>query len=89
MVVSFPKVKPGKELPIGGGFGSQGRCLTAHVWLPEQEAPNTPGGDTIVLVEQVLFGRDLADDGGKASIRGYYTACVMGGVDSLDDLLRE
>jgi len=89
MVVSFPKVKPRKEFPIGGGLGSQGRCLTAHVGLPEQDSLDAPVLDRVVDLEQFLFRGDLADDDGICRVVLEELACFVGGVNSLDDLLRE
>ena len=89
MVVSFPKVKPGKELPIGGGFGGQGRCLVAHVGFPEQDDLDAAVLDAGTDFQEGLFGGDLTDDDGISRVVLEELACFVGGVDSLDDLLRE
>ena len=82
-------MEPGKEFPIGGGLGGQGRCLTVHVGLPEQDGLDAPVLDRVVDLKQFLFGGDLTDDDGIGRVVLEELACFVGGVNSLDDLLRE
>jgi hypothetical protein len=82
-------MKPRKELPVCGGFRGQGRCLTAHIGLPEQDGPYAAVLDAGIDLQESLFGGDLTDDDGIGCVVLEELACFVGGVDSLDDLLRE